>query len=155
MFQGSFLYCGLNSANSLVIKDLLIILCIQNVADQCVLIRLILDLCTQMVSRPCKLCLLLVEVWLHERHPDHVLTESSMQKSDPMKATIILIGLRNVCMHNCKANSSCFKRYWNAMVSWKAWYKTDEWDSHSRWGMNETTESSSSRAFAKSYGSTF
>lgn len=37
--------------------------------------------------------LLLLEVWLHQQQLDRVLIESNVQKFDPMKATVILVGL--------------------------------------------------------------
>lgn len=42
-------------------------------------------------------CLLPAEVRLHQQHPDHILIEGSLQKSDTMKTTVILVGLLYIC----------------------------------------------------------
>lgn len=93
-FKSTFLYCELNTAcaNSSFMKDLLP--CIPegrspNCINQPYLWLMHTD--DQWILK----ILLLLEVWLHQKQLDHILIESNVQKSDPMKATVTLVGLRN------------------------------------------------------------
>lgn len=107
----------------------------QSASGHCVLARLTLDSCTQMVRGHCRLPASCRSVTAPAAPRSHINRKQSAEIWSHEDYSYF--GWIIVHMYNWGQNSSCSKRHWNAMVSWKVWYKTDEWGSHGRWWMNE------------------